>query len=132
MRLPLLIFGLIYLATLLAYTLIQRQKPHSSKPVTANESTGGTSLRHRATEILSDTQRCFLLLAVAAILSLSFGKPDLGPQYVAWALIGVQVIKMGAIFGEIKSLVFSLRVLSYLLLGYLLIGLLPFFDPIPE
>lgn len=130
MKLPLIVFTLLYLAILVVYAWMQKTK----SPMQAQGSHAISKTKSHAllAEMATDSQRVFALLMVASLLSITFGKPGLGPQYAAWGVVLVQVVKLALMGMGQTGAVFIARLCAYGLIAYLLIIQLPFFDIIPE
>ncbi len=48
----------------------------------------------RAEELFAHTFTSWALMAAAALLSIAFGKPGLGPQYAAWVVVVVGLLRV--------------------------------------
>ena len=130
MKLPLVVYGLLFIVLLLAYTVYQARKPKRPQPAWGEgaQAKGGQAMA----EMVADWQRSGLLLAGAALLSIAFGKPGLLPQYAAWAVVVGQVLKVGTILAERAAATAVLRVAVLLCLGYIWFMQLPLFDVLPR
>jgi hypothetical protein len=129
MRLPLIVYGLLFMLLLLIYSAFQARK--APRPQPAWGTGKGAASGQAIAEIVSDSLRVLVLLAGGALLSIAFGKPGLLPQYAAWAVVGGQVIKAWAIYGERTPIATVLRVLVLLCLAYIWFMQLPLFDLAP-
>jgi len=129
MKLPLVVYGLLFMVLMLAYAFVQRGKQKRPKP--AWDGNPGAATGQAMAEMLTDNLRVLVLLAGAALLDIAFGKPELVQQYAAWAVVGGQVLKSLAIWSEKPVVVLVLRVAVLACLAYLWILQLPFFDPLP-
>jgi hypothetical protein len=59
------------------------------------------------------------------------GKPDLAPQYLAWIVVGLTVVRFGARLSRRSGVAQVLGVIVFAILAYLWILELPWFQPIP-
>ncbi len=130
MKFPLVVYGLLFVVLLLVYTVFQARKAKRPQPAWG-EGTKAAAGQGMA-EIVSDAMRVAVLLAGGALLSIAFGKPGLGPQYAAWAVVVGQVLKSWAIYTERTPLATVLRVVVLLCLGYIWFMQLPLFDVLPR
>ncbi len=130
MRLPLVVYALLLCLLLAVYAYFQFRKP--PRPEAAWGKGAGASKGQAMAEMVADSLRVFALLVGAALLSITFGKPDLLAQYAAWAVIVGQLLKVAAIArGQASTaLVLRLFVLACLVVQW--VPLLPAFDAIPR
>jgi hypothetical protein len=130
MKLPLIVYGLLFIALLLVYSAFQARKARRPQPAwgTGEKAAAGQAIA----EVVSDSLRVLVLLAGGALLSIAFGKPGLLPQYAAWAVVVGQVIKAWAIYAERPPVSTLLRVVVLLCLAYIWFLQLPFFDYVPR
>lgn len=129
MKLPLIVYALLFLLLLLVYAVFQARK--AKRPQPAWGSGEGAAAPQAVAELVSDSLRILVLLAGAALLSIAFGKPGLLPQYGAWAVVVAQVVKCWAIYGERSAVAFALRLLVLVVLAYLWAVQLPLFSGLP-
>ena len=113
MKLPLVVFSLLLIALLFAIQALS----------------GSDKWR----KVLDNTLPVYVLLAVYALLSITFiGKPGLGPQYLAWLILALQVLRSLVILRDGKELwVRAGGVLIFATLAYLWFLQLPFFNALP-
>jgi len=78
-----------------------------------------------------DAIRTYLLLAPYALLAYLQGKPDLLPQYLAWIVFGLTVLKALFILTRHERWALGAGVVNLALLIFLWIQQLPFFQPAP-
>jgi hypothetical protein len=130
MKLPLVVYGLLFILLMLVYSAFQSRKAKRPAPAwgTGDKAMAGQAMA----EVVSDSVRVLVLLAGGALLSIAFGKPGLLPQYAAWAVVVAQVVKAWAIYGERTPAATVLRVVVLLCLGYIWFMQLPFFDYVPR
>lgn len=130
MRLPLVVYGLLFVLLMLVYSAFQARKARRPAPAwgTGEKAASGQAMA----EIVHDSLRVLVLLAGGALLSITFGKPGLLPQYAAWAVVVAQIVKAYSIWGERTALATVLRVLVLLCLGYIWFMQLPIFGYIPH
>ena len=126
MKLPLVVYALLFLVLLLVYAVFQSRKPRRPEPAWGNgeRAKAGQAIA----EMVSDSLRVLVLLATGALLSIVFGKPGLLLQYAAWVVVVAQVLKCGTIHREQARLSFLLRVVVLVCLAYILFLQLPLFD----
>ncbi|HKI97535.1 MAG TPA: hypothetical protein VKB51_03570 [bacterium] len=130
MKLPLVVYGLLFVLLMLVYTVFQARKARRPAPAwgSGEKAASGQAMA----EVVSDALRVLVLLVGAALLSITFGKPGLLPQYAAWAVVVGQVLKSWAIYVEQKPAATVLRVVVLLCLGYIWFMQLPLFDYVPR
>lgn len=131
MRWPLLLFSLLYLALLLGYAWIQKSKDRGEDS-RGTPQAKGVSLRAKWADLVTDTHRVALLLAIGALLSIAFGKPERILQTAAWIILALQMAKIWAVLTQKHTVIFLLRLGVLALLGLLLILQLPILDAIPR
>jgi hypothetical protein len=124
MKLPLVVYALLFLVLLLVYAVFQSRKPR--RPEYAWGSGEHAKAGQAVAEMVSDSLRVLVLLATGALLSIAFGKPGLLPQYAAWVVVGAQALKR-----EQAGLSLVLRVVVLVCLAYILFIQLPLFDVRP-
>ena len=130
MKLPLVVYGLLFIVLLLVYSAFQARKARRPGPAwgSGEQAASGQAIA----EVVSDSLRVLVLLGGGALLSIAFGKPGLLPQWAAWAVVVGQVIKGWAIYAERTPAATLLRVAVLLCLGYIWFMQLPLFDEIPR
>lgn len=130
MKLPLVIYGLLFIGLMFVYSAFQAKKAKRPAPAwgTGPKAASGQAMA----EVVSDSLRVLVLLAGGALLSIAFGKPGLLPQYAAWAVVVGQIVKAWSIYAEHTAAATVLRVLVLLFLAYIWFMQLPMFDYIPR
>ncbi len=115
--------GLFFMALLAAYAFFQSRKEKRPAPAwgQGHKAASGQAMA----EMVSDTLRIYVLLAGGAWLSNIWAKPGLLPQYAAWTVVVLQVVKCTAIFKEWAALGLALRLAVLACLAYIWIDLLP-------
>ncbi|HEX9842189.1 MAG TPA: hypothetical protein VGC20_05540 [bacterium] len=130
MKLPLVVYGLLFMLLLLLYSTFQARK--AKRPAPAWGSGEQAASGQAIAEVVSDSLRVLVLLMGGALLSITFGKPGLLPQYAAWAVVVGQLAKGWAIYAERTPVATVLRVVVLLCLGYIWFMQLPLFDVLPR
>ena len=130
MKLPLVVYGLLFTLLLLVYAVYQARKP--KRPQASWGEGEGAAQGQAMAEIVMDWQRMLMVLAGAALLSIIFGKPGLLPQYAAWVVVIGQVLKVATIWTERKGMTAVLRVVVLVCAGYIWFMQLPYFDALPR
>lgn len=130
MKLPLVVYGLLFILLLLVYTVFQARKAPRPQPAWGEGAKAAAG--QGMAEVVSDSARVLALLVGGALLSITFGKPGLLPQYAAWTVVIGQVIKGWAIYTERAPVAAVLRVVVLLCLGYIWFMQLPYFDYVPR
>jgi hypothetical protein len=115
---------------LLLYSTFQARK--AKRPAPAWGSGEQAASGQAIAEVVSDSLRVLVLLMGGALLSITFGKPGLLPQYAAWAVVVGQLVKGWAIYAERTPVATVLRVVVLLCLGYIWFMQLPLFDVLPR
>jgi hypothetical protein len=129
MKLPLIVYGLLFMLLLLVYAAFQARKARRPQPAWGTGE--GAASGQAIAEVVSDALRVLVLLSGGALLSIAFGKPGLLPQYAAWAVVVGQALKSLAIYAERTVAATVLRVLVLLCLAYIWFVQLPLFDLAP-
>lgn len=129
MKLPLLVYGLLFIALLAVYAFFQARKEKRPAPAwgEGRKAQAGQAMA----ELVTESLRVFALLAGGALLSIAFGKPGLWQQYAAWAVVALHAVKCWAIFAERTRTAFWLRLAVLGCLGYIWFYQLPLFDLVP-
>ena len=130
MRLQLTVFSLFVLALFLAWQLSALFEGRKRRPATG-PGRGGEPLPERMKMILTDSPFTYVPLAAIALLMLSYGKPELLPQWAGWAVVILQVLRSMAKGLRMRRIKTVIGLLALVCLFYLWISQLPFFDPFP-
>ncbi len=132
MRLPLVVFSLILVALFLIWSVASLSEGQRRRPPGGGFGRVQRPFPERLKDAFQDTVWVYISFAAVALLMLAdFGKPGLINQYLAWIVIGLQVLRAIAVAGEQQRLRSSLGVLLALALGWLWAQQLPIFDPFP-
>jgi hypothetical protein len=131
MKFPLVVYSILYLLVLVVYAIGRFSRPRRVGFSVSREPGMEPAWVLTVKELLTDNLRIYVAFGAAALLSITFGKPGLGPQYAAWGIVVLQVLAYAAVLANqrMTKLVLTLAILA--LLAYLWVLQLPFFDVLP-
>ncbi len=123
MKLPLTLYSLLLLATLMAFFLVER----------ADDARGSARkpLRLHVRRALRDLSHVYLPFAAVAVLMIALGKPERLPQYIGWAVLGVQAVYLLTVPWHTPPRRTVLGLLGAAGVAWLWVLQLPYFDLLP-
>lgn len=130
MKQPLVIYTLIYLVILLVHAIVRRPTRQRAGFAPGPAPRGDAELMLKG--MVTDSLRFYVPFAAICLIGISFGKPGLLPQYLAWGIVGLQVLMWGALLLRQEAARLPLALLAIVLMGWLWVMELPFFNVIPR
>ncbi len=131
MRLPLTVYSLALLAVFVIWQLLVLFRNPRPPRFATHGASGAQDLKDTLEAVVRDALQTYIPFAAIALLMLTFGKPGLLPQWVAWAVVMLQVLRSLAVAVKLPRMRVLLALLALICLIYLWVLQLPYFDPFP-
>jgi uncharacterized MAPEG superfamily protein len=131
MRLQLTVYSLALLAVFALWQLLVLLRNPRPPPYATPGAAGAQDLKDTLEAVVRDALYTYVPFAAIALLMLSYGKPGLLPQWAAWAVVMLQVLRSLALAAKLPRMRVLLALLALICLIYLWVLQLPYFDPFP-